>query len=569
MYGAKLIVPLLLLLSVSYALQISEIMYNPSGSDTGREWVEIYNDGEALDLGNIKLRTDETDHSLGAVLLAPGGYAVIAQDNATFLLDYEFNGTCIDSSWTGLSNSVNKTIVLKNSTFVFDNITYEPLAAEGMSLCRNVSWYECSPTPGMENIIVEPPDFTSTNSTCNVSMKIEAPELYTSGYSIVVNDTSCGEKNMTIEYWIEDLFGTIVKDMFNTTQSVACEKSIARTWTPDVEGSEAYVIFSRIAASTCGDANASRMIVVKGVQPAAASSISITGADDEASFGESANIDLYVYRGDADKYAIDIYVEKDGVKVSSISKFHAGSRMEGYEVQIPVQIKPNCNAEYADGTYNIVAEGLDVQVTRQIKISGISSSNCKTVTVSSGGGGGSSSIVTSKTASKAIEMVSAPDTVYIGEEFEVLVSVKVPTASVYSYVYSGNTPVSEGFDGEWSGLWTANKKDITAEMNHTVALKSRIEDGTKPGIYTLRAKLSSGDEVTREIEVKGVIAADVSNSTNLTADDAENKIILKEIPKVPITGFAVKSRSLEDYKEILQIISLVLKHIYSEPTKKY
>jgi len=29
------------------SLQITEVMYNPAGNDTGREWVELYNSGSA------------------------------------------------------------------------------------------------------------------------------------------------------------------------------------------------------------------------------------------------------------------------------------------------------------------------------------------------------------------------------------------------------------------------------------------------------------------------------------------------------------------------------------------
>ena len=49
----------------SYALQISEIMYDPSGSDTGHEWIEIYNDGEvAVDVKTLKLYENNTNHSI-------------------------------------------------------------------------------------------------------------------------------------------------------------------------------------------------------------------------------------------------------------------------------------------------------------------------------------------------------------------------------------------------------------------------------------------------------------------------------------------------------------------------
>ena len=545
---AKMILAALFLINLSYGLQISEIMYNPEGSDNNHEWIEVYNnDTEPVDMKIVKLRTGETDHALADGMLAPGGYAVISQDNATFLSDYGFNGTCIDSSWASLSNSASEVMVLKNSTFVFDNVTYEPLAEEGMSLCRNSSlFYECSPSPGAENIIEELP--VVSNTTCSLSMKIEAPEIYVSVYSIVLNDTSCDEKNVTIEYWIEDLFGAVVKNRFNTTQSVSCSKTVARSWTPEIEGSEGYVIFSRVMSC---EINASKVIIVKGTAPSSASSVSITDADSEIKFGESVDVELYVYRGDTNKYAVDVYVQ-GSEKVSAVSVFHAGSKMKSYEVQMPVQLKPNCNGGYADGVYNIVAEGLDATITRQITVSGISSANCKTITLSSGSSGGGGGFAM---PSKSIEVISYPDILYVGEEFDVIVNVKSPSASVYSYVYTGNTPVSEGYAGKWSGSWTANKVDITPGMNHTVALKSRIEDGTKPGLYNLRVK-SSSDEITKEVQVKEKPVTVIANSA--PAAPNSSVVLAKDVPKLPVTGLVAKKvRNLDDYKGLLAAISIM------------
>ena len=86
----------------SYALQISEIMYDPSGSDTGHEWIEIYNDGEvAVDVKTLKLYENNTNHSItyvsGNEMLQKGEYAVIADNASFFSIDNpSFTGNLFD-----------------------------------------------------------------------------------------------------------------------------------------------------------------------------------------------------------------------------------------------------------------------------------------------------------------------------------------------------------------------------------------------------------------------------------------------------------------------------------------
>src|SRR3989338_6757293 len=181
MYGKPVLLVIFLLIVLVpkiSAVQVSEIMHNPSGADAGREWVEIYNnDSLSYNITGWKLNTEGADHSLnvpptnggqGSMLLAPGGFAVITQDATSFLSDYPgFNGTVIDSSWSDLSNSVNKTLWIKNTTQIFDNVTY-PVVSEGNSSClSNCSFVACIPTPGAANAIVAN---SSTYPTADASL---------------------------------------------------------------------------------------------------------------------------------------------------------------------------------------------------------------------------------------------------------------------------------------------------------------------------------------------------------------------------------------------------------------
>lgn len=136
---------------------ITEIMYDLSGSDTGREWVEIQNNGSATDLTGWKFFENGVNHTLvlsqGNISLPQNGFAVIADSAEKFLLDWPgFSGTLLDSSFS-LSNT-GEALALRDSGLTnIDNVTYSSdLGAngDGNSLQKiNDKWVSVVPTPGL------------------------------------------------------------------------------------------------------------------------------------------------------------------------------------------------------------------------------------------------------------------------------------------------------------------------------------------------------------------------------------------------------------------------------------
>jgi len=150
-------------------------MYDLEGSDTDREWVEVLNiDTLNIDISTFKLFENDTNHKLsivqGSETLAPGGYAIIADDATTFLQDYPtYTGTLFDSSFS-LSNS-GETLSLKNGDTVINEVTYAlstGASGDGNSLqLIDGTWQATVPTPGAENILAPPPE----------EAEIEAPAI--------------------------------------------------------------------------------------------------------------------------------------------------------------------------------------------------------------------------------------------------------------------------------------------------------------------------------------------------------------------------------------------------------
>ena len=88
------LVVMVLLTRTAYAdVVITEIMYDPSGSDQGHEWVEIMNDGGApVAVQDMRFVEADVRHLIkeasGGMNLAPGAVAVIVQDSAVFSNTY-------------------------------------------------------------------------------------------------------------------------------------------------------------------------------------------------------------------------------------------------------------------------------------------------------------------------------------------------------------------------------------------------------------------------------------------------------------------------------------------------
>lgn len=116
------------------------------------EWIEVANRSTvSVDLTDWKFYEDTTNHSLslvqGSAVLAPGSYAIIADNASYFLVDYPgFTGTLFDSSWGSLNNSGELIGVKDNTGVLVEQFTY--LAMNDASLER-------------VNLLVD--DYTSAN----------------------------------------------------------------------------------------------------------------------------------------------------------------------------------------------------------------------------------------------------------------------------------------------------------------------------------------------------------------------------------------------------------------------
>lgn len=173
-------------------VRITEIMYDPDGADTDREWLEIYNQGgAAFDVSDLYLIQGGSRHAVstetaeGKATIPAGGFAVIAQKSTKFILDYpEFSGLLFHASFSLKNTGDDLALELSDGT-VLDSIRYVTLSeanGTGQSLqAVNQIWQAALVTPGKINIgdvaSISGEDSVKENENKETDVKKENTEL--------------------------------------------------------------------------------------------------------------------------------------------------------------------------------------------------------------------------------------------------------------------------------------------------------------------------------------------------------------------------------------------------------
>lgn len=190
-----LIVSLGLPAAARAAVVINEIMYNPGGTDSGREWVELYNNGSqdvTLVGGSVKGSwriADSSNHTItdpasgvgrGKLVVPAGGYLVIATDPSVFMGEFSGNYSVAKSSLS-LTNTGTSVSLIDGTGAVVDSVTYTASQGgddNGTSLqLASSTWLQALPTPGAQNATerYDPPVETQAETSSNKSNSTSNP----------------------------------------------------------------------------------------------------------------------------------------------------------------------------------------------------------------------------------------------------------------------------------------------------------------------------------------------------------------------------------------------------------
>lgn len=408
-----IIIFFIITIASAYSLSFSEIMYNPQGSDTGREWIELSNP-ECEDLEEYGIFENNINHRITMYSDGTCDYPIICDDCVLLLNEYNVSSRIYESSFT-LGNTGEYLGLRLNGTIV-DSINYTGMEnIEGMSITRYDGWINTLPTPGyfvlqnnsmngsinnltnttLNMTINETINMTiniTTNETinitanitlnnitnenmCNITLGIRIKEdkpIYYNKESIKFYNTlnvSPGHKiEYTIEYWVEDIYGNILKS--NVQTSNLNEKS----YTPSVdEKTVAIAIKNQLINITCNNSmqtniingTAEKIIIVKNLDykekecdecDKCEKSESENGLEEESRLGVELNEDVLeidAYRGNDRKYVVSAEMKNENNrKVADLLKISL-EKYSGAIIELPLQ-KEEC------GQFSINTEGLGI-----------------------------------------------------------------------------------------------------------------------------------------------------------------------------------------------------------------
>jgi len=490
------------------AITITEVMPDPDGDDnaakSGGEWVELYNPTPfLLELEGFVLYDSDPSHLLyvtdmntdGNSSLAPYSYLVVYRD--------------LDSDFT-LNN-----LGFEQVQFAFPNLTVIDSASysrtEGnFSWSKLDSWGISAPTPGKSNSNVSLGD-----CDYSVDVSLAAPAFLNGSdveFSIIVSRSYGDPSNLTLERWIEDLFGQRMLSYDALNFSIVNRKT--STLSPNL-ASDDYRVFANITSISCNDALPennfdSELLVVREEPRVSASSLRIAsvldlGSDQRARFGQGIRARIQSNRGNSSQSTVKAWVGRGGFRISKISTFSL-PEYTSQDLTLPIQIDANCDDDTDDGSYSVYAEGFGLKDSFPLEVRGITDDLCQEV-----------SVQTSQRLPElevSFDPQSIPETITDPKTLPILLAVRNNddedhTLTFWSYFYRGSK--------SYSGERQTNQREVLIDAGDEKHIElPTIFHPQDPGEYRLRAvylkdDLSTEHSLTRIItftpEVKSSSAA--------------------------------------------------------------
>jgi hypothetical protein len=159
-----------------FALQITEINFDPNGSDDGREWVEIFNDTQVqIKFTDYKFFEEGTNHTITSLVgdgnLQPGEYAVLVQDMNKFKIDFPNYSSKFFKASFSLSNAGENLALKDKGGTVIANVNYiqtDTGAKDGDTINYESGIFNRgNPSPGAANTNLQNNPTTNTNNNSN------------------------------------------------------------------------------------------------------------------------------------------------------------------------------------------------------------------------------------------------------------------------------------------------------------------------------------------------------------------------------------------------------------------
>jgi hypothetical protein len=191
----------LLCIVPTYALVISEAQFDPAGSDTDREWVEIFNDySYSVDLTSYKFYENNTNHGIdvlsGDKNIQSGEYVVLVQDMNKFKADFpSYTGKIFKSSFS-LSNSGESLSVKDKDGNTVSTLNYSPTSTGAGN----------GTTVNFDGVVQSKGTATPGSGNLQVNLNSQAPVIQTSTTTTQTATTTSTTTETTSGSQNSDLF---------------------------------------------------------------------------------------------------------------------------------------------------------------------------------------------------------------------------------------------------------------------------------------------------------------------------------------------------------------------------
>lgn len=539
----------MILMQISNGIIISEIMADPIADESLNEWIELYNnENKQVNVSGFIIGDDsDNDTIVGGLYNKEGtiipafGYGIITDEATRVYNNFNVSGDAIrlyidDTSigGYGLSNNGETIYLYGNNGNLMHKLTYNKTTEDLSWAYLNGSLHKSDPTPGFPNdnsIIVEQGcDFavefilakTVFENSSEFSFKIRASKL-------------TGESaNAAMRAKIEDLNGKLIREYSPFTNVSITRQRTSSEYTPNLEEGKSYIIGSNITVQ-CNDTNKEnnfdmRIITIKGKPLQEVSSIDIAniydlGSDNKAKFGQAIRLKLNAYKGNTNKESIAVWIEdKKGNKLSKQSKTNLDLKYTNYSLTLPIQIEPNCDEEFDNDDYIIIARGLDSEDEEEVKIEDLTGSMCDV------------QIIEAKPFSSKkfnFYMQDFNENIELGKKIKTKIVLdnnnnQDISIKIWSYVYRGSK--------SYSGDREENLEELILKANsmHIIELENIVENA-EPGNYKFKVLLNKNSQKTNDEITKDIII-----NENIQAEKIEVKSSLSEETTEEISGLGTQ-----------------------------
>jgi hypothetical protein len=234
------------------------------------------------------------------------------------------------------------------------------------------------------------------------------------------------------------------------------------------------------------------------------------GKDNSAKWGEQVRVKLNLYKGKTRKTSVEIWAEFNNKTISKKTKVNLNDQLHNYHLTLPVQLNPNCNDKFENGTATFRLKGLDLEEKTTFQIEGFDSSLCQKQYVDK-------EKMSSFSLRESFKIINSPKLLFSGKiqnfTLEIFPGKESHRYLVWAYLYRGNTCYSckNQTLSRNSTLW-----DLNSDNNKTTQLNLSINiDELIPGEYKLKVKILKDDlKTAKELTYDLVVIKPIGSMEN-------------------------------------------------------